>query len=99
MYIVLLTFADNKARAPELVAGHNAWLQQGFDDGVFIMAGSLQPRQGGAIWAHRIGIDALQQRVNDDPFVAEGVVRAQILEITPTKTDARLAFLMEEPAP
>ena len=98
MFIVLLTFAENKAQAPELMAGHNAWLNQGFDDGVFLLAGSLQPKQGGAVWAHNCTREALEQRVNQDPFVAETVVNAQILEITPGKTDSRLAFLMDEVA-
>jgi hypothetical protein len=33
--------------------------------------------------------------VNGDPFVAEGVVTAEILEITPSKADARLDFLRD----
>jgi hypothetical protein len=32
--------------------------------------------------------------VNADPFVAEGVVSAEILEITPSRADARLDFLL-----
>jgi hypothetical protein len=32
--------------------------------------------------------------VNEDPFVAEDVVRAEILEITPAKADERLGFLL-----
>ncbi len=24
---------------------HNAWIKQGFDDGVFLLVGSLQPNQ------------------------------------------------------
>jgi hypothetical protein len=31
--------------------------------------------------------------VNDDPFVAEKIVSAEILEISPSKSDARMAFL------
>lgn len=95
MFIVLLTFAEHRSRAPELMAGHNAWLKQGFDDGVFMLAGSLQPNQGGAILAHNTDLESLLQRVNDDPFVAAGVVRSEILEITPAKADTRLAFLMD----
>jgi hypothetical protein len=33
--------------------------------------------------------------VKDDPFVAEGVVSAEIIEIAPAKTDERLNFLVE----
>jgi hypothetical protein len=36
----------------------------------------------------------LQVRVNGDPFVAENVVSAEILEITPSKTEERLQFLL-----
>jgi hypothetical protein len=32
--------------------------------------------------------------VKDDPFVAESVVTAEILEITPAKADERLTFLL-----
>jgi len=33
--------------------------------------------------------------VNGDPFVAENVVSAEILEITPSKADERLKFLLD----
>ena len=41
MYITFLTFSDNKVRAGQFMDGHNAWLKRGFDDGVFLRAGSL----------------------------------------------------------
>lgn len=95
MFLVLLKFSDNRARAGELMAGHNAWLKRGFDDGVFLLAGSLQPGLGGGILAHNASLAALQARVNEDPFVTENVVRVEILEIAPVRTDARLEFLLK----
>jgi hypothetical protein len=32
--------------------------------------------------------------VNDDPFVVEDVVSAEILELAPSRADERLAFLL-----
>lgn len=93
MFVVLLKFSANKAQAPQYIAGHNAWLKRGFDDGVFVLAGSLQPGLGGAILAHNISPAALQQRLSEDPFVAEKVVGTEILEIAPGLTEPRLAFL------
>ena len=93
MFIVLLKFSDDKGKAPEFMEGHNAWLKRGFDDGVFLLAGSLQPGLGGAIVARDTSLANLQNRVNDDPFVAEGVVNAEILEIAVAKADSRLDFL------
>jgi len=94
MFIVLLKFSENKGQAGQFMEGHNAWVKHGFDDGVFLVAGSLQPSQGGAIVAHNTTLLELQTRVNNDPFVAENVVSAEVLEITPGKTDERLAFLL-----
>ena len=92
MFVVLLRFAD-KARAAPLMEGHQAWIQRGFDDGVFLLVGGLQPNLGGGIVAHNTTLADLQSRVSDDPFVAEKVVTAEILEIAPSRADARLSFL------
>ena len=62
--------------------------------GVFLLAGSLQPNLGGGIVAHNTSLPDLQSRVNNDPFVVENVVDAEILEITPSKADVRLNFLL-----
>ena len=94
MHIVLLKFADNRAKAGELMDGHNAWLARGFDDGVFLLAGSLAGGQGGAIVAHGAAREALERRVGEDPVVAGGVVRAEIVEIAPARADERLGFLL-----
>lgn len=94
MFIVLLKLSDNKGQASEFMDGHNVWLKSGFDDGVFLVAGSLKPNLGGGILAHKISLEDLQRRVNEDPFVAQNVVKAEILEIDPVKTDERLDFLL-----
>lgn len=94
MHIVLLKFAEHKDQAALHMDAHNAWLKRGFDDGVFILAGSLQPRRGGAIVAHGCTLEELQARVADDPFVLARVVEAEILEVSPSRADDRLSFLL-----
>ncbi len=94
MFVVLLKFSSNKGQASQFMEGHKEWIKRGFDDGVLLLVGSLQPNLGGGIVAHNTSLSDLQSRVNDDPFVAENVVSADILEITPSKTDDRLKFLL-----
>ena len=94
MFIVTLKFSDNKGKAGQFMDGHKQWIKRGFDDGVFLLVGSLQPNLGGGIVAHNTSRPELQVRVNDDPFVAEGVVRAEILELAPARADQRLEFLV-----
>jgi uncharacterized protein YciI len=94
MFIVLLKFSDNKASAGRLMDGHKAWIRRGFDDGVFLLVGSLQPSLGGGILAHNTSLPELQDRVQADPFVAENVVTPEILDIAPSGADERLNFLL-----
>lgn len=95
MFVVTLRFSTNRDAAARFMAGHNAWLKQGFSEGVFALAGSIVPAAGGAILAHGEPREALERRIAEDPFVAEGVVSAEILEIQPGLVDPRLVFLKE----
>ena len=94
MLVVLLKFSDNKSKASQLMEGHKEWIKRGFEDGVFLLVGNLQPNLGGGIMAHNTSLKDLQSRVDNDPFVVENVVKAEILEITPSRADARLNFLL-----
>jgi len=95
MFIVLLKFSDIKGQAGQLMDGHNAWIKRGFDDGIFLLVGSLQPNPGGGIVAHDTSREDLEARVNEDPFVEQNVVTAEIVELTPARADERLKFLLD----
>lgn len=77
------------------MARHIAWLQRGFEDGLLLLAGTVQPAAGGALLAHGVRRDAIEAFVAQDTFVAEGVVTAEILDIAPARTDTRPAFLKD----
>jgi len=94
MFIIFLKFSSNKGQAGQFMDGHNQWIKSGFDDGVFLLVGSLAPNLGGGIVAHNTTLPDLQNRVNNDPFVEENIVTAEIVEITPAKADDRLKFLL-----
>ncbi len=93
MYIVTLSLTAQKSKAPEFMAAHNAWIARGFDEGVFLLVGSLKPQGGGAILVAGSDRAALEQRIADDPFVQEGIAIPEIQEIAPARTDERLSFL------
>ncbi|KJK56083.1 YciI family protein [Saccharothrix sp. ST-888] len=94
MFVVLLRFSDNKSAAGEHMAGHQEWIKRGLGDGVFLLVGSIQPGLGGAVLAHNTSHEELQKRVDEDPFVAQDVVTAEIIEIAPGMADDRLGFLL-----
>ncbi|GAA4892029.1 YciI family protein [Streptomyces coeruleoprunus] len=95
MYVALLRFSANKSAAAEYMAEHQNWIRQGVEDGVFLLVGSIQPGQGGAVLATGVTLEEFQARVAEDPFVIHDVVAAEVIEIAPNLTDPRLAFLKD----
>lgn len=75
------------------MAAHNDWIAKGFADGVFMSVGSLVPGEGGAVIARGESRADFEARVAADPFVSEGVVKAEIIEIDVKKCVPELAVL------
>jgi uncharacterized protein YciI len=93
MFIVSLKFSGNKSVAPAFMDAHNEWLAKGFADGVFQCVGSIKPAAGGALIAVGESREALQQRVQADPFVQQDVVVAEITEVDVKRTSPQLEGL------
>lgn len=98
MQIVLLKMSADKEKAVPLMAAHKVWLQQGFDDGVFLASGNLQGQPGGGILVHGVSTETLEQRLQQDPFVKHGIVTVEIIDLAITRSSPDLAFLQETPA-
>jgi uncharacterized protein YciI len=94
MFIVFLRFSTNKHRAADHLTRHDEWIKSGLADGVFLLVGSLQPGLGGAILAHHTTREELEVRLHDDPFVAHDVVTVELFEVSPARSEPRLAFLI-----
>lgn len=94
MFIIFLRLSENRSGAGAFMEAHNVWIDRGIRDGVFLVVGSLKPNLGGAIVAHAASAADLRSRVDSDPFVENGVVTVEILEIAPAKVDSRLDFLL-----
>ncbi len=96
MFVILLKFSKNRELAGKFMEGHMKWLNQGFDEGAFLLAGSLMPNSGGAIIAKKSSIESIQNRINQDPFIIEKIVESEILEINPSKMDNRFIDLLKQ---
>lgn len=94
MFIIFLRFAQNKEQASKYMNGHKAWLKQGFDDGIFLLSGSIRPQAGGFILANGQSMEEILNRVNSDPFVEQQIVSAEISEVSPAQAAEPMAFLL-----
>lgn len=98
MHIIFLRFGPNRAMASQWMDGHKQWIQQGIDEGVFLMAGSLDAGQGGVVLATGLAPEEVERRVELDPFVVHGVVSAELHRVTPSRlADGMAAVLGGEP--
>lgn len=78
MCAVLLDYVRPLDDIDAQMAAHVAWLEEGFAQGVFLIAGRRQPRSGGVI-VMRGERDAVEQVAATDPFVTSGVATFEIV--------------------
>jgi uncharacterized protein YciI len=86
MFIVTLTYLKPVDEVDALMAGHIAWLDQGYADGLFVASGRRVPRTGGVILARSGDERALRETLARDPFAVHGAARFDVVEFAPTKT-------------
>lgn len=98
MFIVTLSFAENRGEASQWMAGHKQWIADGFDQGLVLMVGSMADGAGGIMLLRGDDHDAVAQWVAQDPFVIHGVVGAHIQQFTPNRMVSQLEFLQEQAA-
>lgn len=85
MFILSLTYVKPQEEADRLMEPHMAWVNEGYDTGLFLASGRKVPRTGGVILAkgERTAIEAF---VACDPFAVHGVADYAITEVALTRT-------------
>jgi uncharacterized protein YciI len=94
VHVIFLRFGPNRAQASQWMAAHAQWLQEGIEEGVFLMAGSLDSAQGGLVLAAGLNSADILRRVELDPFVMHGVVLAEVHRVTPSRMSPGMAALL-----
>jgi hypothetical protein len=94
VFIILMHLVDG-SKAPAHVDGHKDWIRQGFADGLLFYVGGRRGGGGNAMIANGGTPEELRSRVDQNPFVANGVVTAEIIELDTTMSDPRMGFMVE----
>lgn len=89
MFILSLTYVKPMEEADRVMAPHMAWVNAGYDGGMFLASGRKNPRTGGVILA-RGDRDEIEAYVAADPFTVEGVAAYEVTEVSVTRTAAGL---------
>jgi uncharacterized protein YciI len=73
-------------RAPELIASHRQFLQQGYDRGRFLVSGPSIPARGGILIARAESVDELNDFLADEPYCKAKVMRfVRVTEFDPVQ--------------
>jgi uncharacterized protein YciI len=64
---------------------HRAWLQRGYDLGLFLCSGPKVPPTGGYLLARADSVEALKAMFKGEPFNKEGLATFTFTEFEPVK--------------
>lgn len=95
MFIISLTYKTEIANVEPHMAGHMAFLETCYQQGVFLASGRKVPRTGGVILANADSREALESILQQDPFCVEDLVDMDITEIQVSKTAPGLEGLLD----
>lgn len=79
MYVISLSYKVPMDIVDFHLADHISWLQDAFDEGVFIAAGRKIPRIGGLLLS-TTDRDSLDASLAKDPFYVNGVAEFEVME-------------------
>lgn len=79
IYVVVLTYIKPLEEIDSQIAAHVEWLKKGYSDGVFLASGRRIPRNGGVILAASESVEALEDRLRQDPFQKLEMATAEII--------------------
>ena len=85
-FVVEATYAAPIEKVQQATARHRAWLQKGYDLGLFLCSGpKTNPPVGGYLVARADSIDVLKTMFAEEPFNREGLATFTFTEFNPVK--------------
>ena len=90
LYIAVLTYVRPVEEIDACLSDHIAWLEEGYQAGVFIASGRRVPRNGGVILVKGESLEDVKMRLSKDPFQIQGLAE---VEVIPFEVSKRVAAL------
>ncbi|MDQ1050061.1 YciI family protein [Streptomyces sp. V4I2] len=97
MFVLELTYTAPLDAVDAVLEAHVAWLDELYEQGVFLASGPKNPREGGVILAVAGDRAWIEGIAAGDPFVTAGVCEYRIAEFAATKTAPGLERFRQTP--
>jgi uncharacterized protein YciI len=80
VFVIELVYKADLKKIDACMKEHVAFLQTHYDAGTFVVSGRKIPRDGGIILATGSNRDVIEQIMQGDPFVAQGLAEIRITQ-------------------
>jgi uncharacterized protein YciI len=84
-FVVEATYAAPIEQVREAYPRHRAWLQKGYDAGLFLCSGPKDPATGGYLVARADSVESLTTMFEEEPFHKEKLATFTFTEFQPVK--------------
>lgn len=95
MFVVELVYKADLDEIDKAMRAHVAFLNRHYRAGTFLVSGRKIPRDGGIILAVGPSREAIEALMREDPFCAQGLAEARVIEFRASQRSPRLEELMK----
>ncbi len=82
-FIIHVKYTAPLARIDEILPAHRKFLQSGYDKGLLLFSGPMNPRTGGIVAARAGSLDEIKIFFEDDPYVKNNAAEYSFFEFDP----------------
>ena len=90
-FLVEITYTATLSAIDTALPAHREFLQRGYDAGLLLMSGPMNPRTGGIVIARAASAAAIEEFFSADPYRLQDLARYRIVEFAPVKHQALVA--------
>lgn len=84
-FMIEITYQRPYEEISPIVPEHRAFLQRGYDQGLLLMSGPMNPRIGGIVIARAESLERLRAFFSQDPYAQKGLASYRFVEFEPVK--------------
>lgn len=84
-FLVEITYTADLSKIDEVLTDHRAFLQNGYDKGMLLCSGPMNPRTGGILIARAESDIDIKEFLSHDPYNINNLVEYRIVEFNPVK--------------
>jgi len=95
MFIIQLTYKVPLAEVDQYLEEHKLFLKKYYAQGVILLSGRKQPRNGGIILAQAENMSGIHNIIGEDPFYRNGIAEYQVTEFLPSMANEAWQTLIQ----